>query len=389
MIVLKKIKGFLKKVIYILIFPYVKILNLIMNKNQVVFMSFCGKQYSDNPRAISEKLHELRPQTKIVWLLLEPEKYKNIVPNYVIVKKLTRFNRIYYLSTSKVWVDNDSLVYNKYVPKSKKQLFIETWHGDRGMKKCFYDVDGFIPTTKFVTQYKDYCDYIITASKLIESIYPTMFKYKGHFLKVGCPRNDILFTENSQLQLKVKNKLGIDKNSKVLLYAPTFRKNDINNFEIIDFKNVLSLLENKTKQKWTLVTRMHHAMKSIIETQEGLNFIDASSYFDMSDLLTITDLLITDYSSCAGDIILRNKPVVLYIYDYDYYKNEDRGLYFDLENSPFLIAKNNIILNKIILNLDIDNSEQYCGKIKEFYGCYEYGNASQKVCELIIKNLNK
>ena len=48
---------------------------LVPLKNRVLFQSFSGRQYSDSPRRISERLAEEAPGTKQVWAFLEPEKF--------------------------------------------------------------------------------------------------------------------------------------------------------------------------------------------------------------------------------------------------------------------------------------------------------------------------
>ena len=115
-------------------------------KNKVLFISFTGEQYSDNPKAISEYLHKVSPKTKQVWLFENPEKMKKIVPDYIKCVKFGEKQFIHELATSKIWIDNDCFLYSKDIleyPKSKKQMVIETWHGDRGLKKCFYAVNGY------------------------------------------------------------------------------------------------------------------------------------------------------------------------------------------------------------------------------------------------------
>ena len=51
-------------------------------EKSVYFASFRG-QYSDNPRAISECLHKIAPDVKIVWLV-KPQFFK-YVPDYVTI----------------------------------------------------------------------------------------------------------------------------------------------------------------------------------------------------------------------------------------------------------------------------------------------------------------
>ena len=67
--------------------------------------------------------------------------------------------------------------------------------------------------------------------------------------------------------------------------------------------------------------------------EEKNNVIDVSDYPDMADILLISDALITDYSSSAGDAALLGIPVVLFIP-----QKTERPLYFDLEESPYYIA---------------------------------------------------
>ena len=64
----------------------------------------------------------------------------------------------------------------------------------------------------------------------------------------------------------------------------------------------------------------------------------------MADLLLIADMLITDYSSCAGDYALLKRPMVLYQADRQEYLERDRTFYFDIDESPddFLGAISNL-----------------------------------------------
>ena len=52
-----------------------------VDKNLAVFSAFDSRSYNDNPRYISEALHELRPDAKIVWLFKDVEKTKVIQYN--------------------------------------------------------------------------------------------------------------------------------------------------------------------------------------------------------------------------------------------------------------------------------------------------------------------
>ena len=376
-----KLKLFLQKVYYFIISSF-------FCKKQVLFISFNGKQYSDNPKAISDYLIKNYPDLKQVWLLNNPEKY-NSLPKNIKCKRFSKFSLLHNIASSRVVVDNDCLVYNSKLakmPKTKKQLFIQTWHGDMGFKKCFYSVKDFKPHNPFTLEKEGFFDYFITGSKFAEPLVREMFKYNGKLLKVGCPRNDILLKDYTAKSNKSKEILNLNKETKILLYAPTFRENISEDNERIDFEKIIKYLEEKTKEKWVVVFRAHHFK----DYDCNEKFLDGKKNFDdMADLMVASDMLITDYSSCAGDYAHLNKPIILYIDDYDDYKNNDRGLHFDIEKSPFMFAKTNEELLNIIKGLSNNKVEKNCKDILNFYQCYEDGNACKEVSKIIINHINK
>ncbi len=71
------------------------------------------------------------------------------------------------------------------------------------------------------------------------------------------------------------------------------------------------------------------------------NVINVSAYDDTQELLSISDVLITDYSSLMFDFSITQRPCFLYVPDAEDYVSNERELYFDLEKLPFVIGKNN------------------------------------------------
>lgn len=385
--IMKKIKKILQPIYHIWVSIKYFILSRLFLKKRAVFISFDGKQYSDNPKAISQKLHELAPNIKQIWLFNNPKEKQKILPSYIKAKKLTKWNVVHYLATSRIVIDNDFLCYPAYlnkIKKHKKQLFIQTWHGDKGFKKCFYDTKNFSREFPYNTE-KDLFNYMVTGCTFVEPIFRSMFKYNGEYLKVGNARNDCLVNRDEEKIKQLKANLNIPYEDKILTYAPTFRENIKENYETIDLKRAIGTLNKTTGHKWHLVARAHHATKSRINTEH----IDRNTIFDdMADLLLISDVLITDYSSCAGDFALTGKPIILYIEDYAEYENNDRGLYFDLKDSPYELAQNNDELSKLIEEIDW-NSAENSQAILNFYGNYDNGTATNQICDLILKNLDK
>lgn len=385
------VKGEISKMLLLFAKIYYFVMSRLFCKKRVLFMCFTGEQYSDNPKAISEYLHKQNPKIKQLWFCKNVKELEKIVPKYVKCIKYSRFTYLHYVATSRILIDNNWLVTNHTLtkmPKSNKQIFIETWHGDRGMKKCFYAVEGYTQKVPFALEKQGLIDYIVTGSKYAEGSNTAMFKHKCKYLKVGSPRNDVLFNDSlkNKKETEVKEKLGLANSTKILLYAPTFRQNIPDNLESIDLQQIAKKLEEKTKQKWAVVFRAHHINNG---THLG-NFYDGRTLFnDMSDLLCASDMLITDYSSSAGDFALTGKPILLYVNDYNEYSTKDRGTFFDLEKSPYWVAKNNDEAIKLIEELTPEKAKQNCREILKFYGSYEDGTACKQIYELILNNFNK
>lgn len=384
--VFKKLNSLISKICALVLRPYFKLLTK-FPKKRVVFISFVGTQYSDNPKAVSEYMHEHYPEVKQVFLISKYKELKDKVPNYVKCVKMTTFKKHYYMASSKVVVDNDFLAYSnsKKILKSDKQLFIETWHGDRGFKKCFKCANNGEYNYKFAAE-DGKIDYYLTGSTYAEKNAWDMFRYEGKFLKIGCPRNDVFFNKKQEAENEVKKKLEIDSKTKILLYAPTYKSyQDLERLEQIDFDKVIETLEKKTKQNWVVVYRTHHSERFTKNTEK---YKDGRHLFnDMADLLPYVDMLITDYSSCAGDFLLSGKGVVLYLNDYSDYEKDDVGVGFDIEKTPYLQAKNNKELIKILESNSEKDYNKNCKDTLGFYGCYEDGSASEKTTEIIIKFL--
>ena len=62
-------------------------------EKKILFESFNGVQYSDNPRSISERMHQMYPDYKIIWHLLNHRGNNNLeIPNYIhVVSSRTQF----------------------------------------------------------------------------------------------------------------------------------------------------------------------------------------------------------------------------------------------------------------------------------------------------------
>ncbi len=350
-------------------------------RKKVVFTCFFGKQYSGNPRAISEAMHRLYPDYEQVWLL--NKKNMDFVPDYVrIVYKDDRFfawGRE--IATSASYVYNVELHTKMY--RKKGQSFIQTWHGDRGFKKILKDRNENL--VLYDDQLTTLC---VSGSEWGTQIYRSAFGYTGEIVEIGSPRNDCLFYTDEKRQQEIRRRLGVPADCKILLYAPTFRDNNkqILQESNIDLVSVLNVFPEH--EKWICLIRAHVAAAGIRDVAD-IRIYNVTAYPDMADILCITDFLITDYSSCAPDFAITEKPVVLALFDKEQYRKECRDFYYEPEQAGFIVAYNQEELEKIIRTTTKEQYVEACRNANRFYGIKESGHAAEIVCQYIDDHYKK
>lgn len=359
-----------------------------IDNKKVVFESFTGKTYSDNPRAISEALHEIMPEAKITWFFNSDK--TGVAPDY-IVRVTNKLKQKKELATAAAVVNNFQF---QMLPKHKKQLFIQTWHGDKGFKTVLHNSPNAPKDRVFFEQIEGNCDYCVAGSVFGETVYRTAFKYMGDFLKVGSPRNDKLMKNNPDEIVDIKKKLGLPLEAKILLFAPTLRQQNHSDGTAqetgsLDIAEILTLLEEKQNTPWLGLLRAHPSIVDIQGQSNDARLINVTSYEDMVDLLLISDLLITDYSSSACDFALTDRPAVLFQSDKKEYLENDRTFCFNMEDSHFHIAETVEQLKDILCGDIFEQAVENNKKILEFFGDYETGHAALSVAEVIKTHLEK
>lgn len=359
------------------------------NSRTCFFSSFRG-QYSDNPRAISEYLHVIAPNMQQVWLL--SRKNEKYAPDYVKVVYPGTLQAWKMQAQAGVWVLNCAYGKNSGVYKGENTYYIQTWHGDRGLKKI-----GYLAAEEMGAKYSgadglpfmDDCNLFVAASEYGKRKAIEGMKFQGKFLMKGMPRNDKLVNHEQyeKEKLTIKKSLSLS-DEKILLYAPTFRDGQSVQDVAINISQTIKSLE-KDGSKWKCLIRSHSKSHGINSVEDNKKFINVSSYPDMADLLLIADLLITDYSSCAGDFVLTNRPVVLALFDIDEYQENYRALKVNPVEVGFLVARNQTELNSLCSNLYSYNHNEIAKKINSYYGTVETGCASIALADVIVNMMRK
>jgi len=203
-------------------------------------------------------------------------------------------------------------------------------------------------------------------------------------MEKGIPKYDMLFNSSKERTDVLRQKLNISDQYKVALYAPTFRDDDNYDAYDLDVNALLKCLEEKTGSKWVMIIRMHpNANEFASRYHYGKRIINGSLVTDPQELVLVSDLLVTDYSSFMVDFMITSKPIVLYASDLEHYE-KTRGLrafYYEL---PFVRAKTNDELIEAINKLDLEKYEKNSKRfVKERIKNYDDGYASKHVVERI------
>ena len=367
-----------------------------IKKNKVLACVSGGRRYDDNQKFIMEELHKLIPDLDVVWV--KDPRYEYELPSWMRPVKWRSWRWLYEYATAKIWTNN--CTEPDYFVKRKGQLYVETWHGGLGIKKVAGDIIGDYAAnrakTKFFKNASDMADVFISNSDHLSIIYRKAFKFHGPIWKCGYPKNDLLIKGNPEFGRNARKELGIPEGNKVLFYAPTWRLRFTRNQYIdmsvydIDMQRLKQILTEKFGGEWTMLLRFHPILRLYAKSYQEAHpeVMDVTDYQDMQSLLMATDVMISDYSSCIFDAALRRIPCFTYATDFDQYKCEERGVYYEMEELPFPYAKNNEELEQNVKAFDM---EDYLKKWDAFtvrMGLNETGHAAKDIAEKMADFIN-
>ena len=348
-----------------------------LNKDDILFLSYDGKQYSDSPKVLSECLHKTHPEKNLIWGLSNGI---DEIPDYVkiIGRNSKDFKKT--ICTAGTIITNNSI--NSYIPIRKKQILLNTWHGGSPTKTVGYRESNPDPYYKYHFRIQDRkTTAILSGSNFFtEEVIRKSFGFtKTRILEFGFPKNDVLLNDHQDIEKKVRSFYKIDSCTGIIIYAPTFRgsANDSSFLPgemMLNPRKCIEWFEEKYNKKFVFLFRAHHAMKI---SNMG-NCIPVTDYPDMQELLCATDFLITDYSSCMHDCSLMKKPTILYIPDYDEYM-KDRGFYYEIPTMPFPYAFTPDELKKVVIDFDYDKYKREVDKYHIRIGNFESGHATKDV----------
>ena len=361
--------------------------------DEVVIECDRGGHYGDAPRYLYERLIERDVRPNVVWAnnttlrLTDPR-----------TQKIRRHSPRYYwrLGRARYWINNQN--FPAAVAKPAKTTFLQTWHGTP-LKRMQHDVENMMSRDPEYQQraarLTSYWDVLLSGSPYATACFKSAFHYTGKILEEGYPRNDVFSWPDKDARVRsTKARLGLENDErKILLYAPTFRDD---NRPGTNWRHELELdvtrLEAEFGTEYVLVVRFHQLVRESIADLTAAHpdfVIDASSYNDIQELLLVSDVLITDYSSLFFDFSVLQRPILFFTYDLDRYRDLLRGFYLDFESvAPGPLLRDNDELVAALHGLD-EVTAKYLPRLQDFAATYapkDDGGASDRVLDVFFSS---
>ncbi|MFD1848645.1 CDP-glycerol glycerophosphotransferase family protein [Oceanobacillus bengalensis] len=350
-----------------------------INKKKVVFASDSRSQLNGNLYFVYEELYKRGLGLDIKFMFKERINDKKTI--FDLVKLAYQF------ATSKIILLDDfyPLIYPLNIRKNAD--LIQVWHAAGAFKTFGYSrigrPGGPSPRSR---NHRNYTKAVVSSEGVRKNYAEGFGITIDKVYSTGVPRSDIFFDEEykSYVTNTLHSKYPFLKNKKVILFAPTFRGNGQTSafypFEILNLKKLYEELH----EEYVFLFKIHPFVKNTLTIPYEYNdfFYDFSSYREVNDLLLITDILVTDYSSVCFEFALLDKPMLFFAFDVERYI-EERDFYYNyFDFIPGPLVKTTDELTTAIIN---QNFEQE--KIKPFVDYFfndTLGKASKNVVDQVI-----
>lgn len=350
-----------------------------IRKKKISILSDSRKTLSDNFQMVYDELQR-RKQYDYFFLLKESVKTRK---RYIEIIQLA-----YHLATSKVILLDDFYPMIYPLKIRKKADLIQVWHAV-GAFKTF----GFSRVGKPGGPKRDSLSHRNYTKAIVSSPYVAPFYAEGfgidesNVVATGIPRTDVFFDEAykeaKRAEVYAKHPELIGKN--VTLYAPTFRGNGQSSakfpYKQLDFDALYDSLGDDD----VFLVKMHPFVKKKcpIPAQYKDKILDFTKYPSVNDLLFVTDLLITDYSSVCFEFALLNKPMLFFCFDLEEYI-ASRDFYVPYEQfTPGEIVRTTSELIEAMKRHHAGDKVDLTAFTDRFFGDLD-GKSTERVAQLVI-----
>lgn len=366
-------------------------LRMPVRRGSVVFESHMGTCYGDSPRAVYEEVRGRGLPLRCVW------SYESSPDGFPAGERLVRrwsWRYLWALARAEYWVDNQG--FPQHLNKPSRTTYLQTWHGSAYKRMGFDETRVRMqnaPQRERLQQAVHRFDHFLVRSEHDVSTLAHAYRLPGKaLLRTGYPRNDVLLAARARDEEEgrlprpaLAGELGLPDHRKVVLYAPTFRGGPGKRRRRRLLLDAARFAE-RFGDEYTLLVRAHYLEAASLPVCPPGTVVDVSGHHDVSELLVLADVLVTDYSSIMFDYALLDRPIVLFAPDLDAYAAE-RGSYFDLrEKAPGPVVATEDELFDVLARLKAADTgfESARRSFAEEFGGYDRGDAARAVVDTVF-----
>lgn len=265
----------------------------------------------------------------------------------------------------------------------KSQEIIQVWHAVGAFKTVGYSRTGKKGGPFFNSvNHRNYTKAFVSSETDIP-FYGEAFGIKEqNIIPTGVPRTDILFDQDYEKAIvaDMEEALPIVKGKQVILFAPTFRGSGHHTAHYPFFKIDFARFARYCRENNAIVLfKMHPFVKNKLniprEYQEY--FVDVSDFREVNDILFITDILISDYSSLVYEFAVFKRPMLFYAFDLEDYITS-RDFYEPYETfvpGKIVESFNDLIVALDQKDFDVEKVEPFLDK----HFKYQDGRSSERL----------
>lgn len=378
---------------------YIASYGKVKDKHIWVFGEWFGQRSGDNCTYFANYVAQRSSNIEIYWICNKNTNTDILDKKIKILERGSReaegiLNKAGAIFMNQNFLDVSLTPFNKY----GRSLSVNFWHGFP-WKKIGHDADKrssflfrlYCKTIDPVQKAKKYITLSDEYSQKMESAFGIKSK---QFIKAGYPRNYGLYSKAFQRESKKiviesiqnANSCSINDDVRFIAYMPTFRDSGDKPIDLrtaFDEKFYRWLSDNKI-----FILQKAHFVDSDNENKTPLinNNVINVNQLNAATLMAASDVLITDYSSCMFDYLILDRPIIQFVYDYENYKNKDRGLFFDLNDIKCgKVSYNSKELQDAIIN-SLELEKEYSVLRQErLVNLMTYESSDS--CEIIFQNV--
>lgn len=340
------------------------------------FESFHGRNVSCNPAAIDRELARVAPDVQRYWSVSRDDVE---VPAGATPVRVGSPEWLAARDRADLLVLND-WIEDGWRPR-RDQFVLQTWHGTPLKRIALGRRDRtprlFAAVVKQSTRWSAMLAQNPFAARALRRSYAVA----RPMWTLGYPRNDVVVTSSGE---DVRARLGV-ATPRVVLYAPTWRDDALDGPDPLD----AVALADRLGPGWTVLARGHARTLGLRAEVAADRVLDVTGYPDVSDLLALADVLVTDYSSVMFDFSATGRPMVFHVADAEHYEREVRGFAWDLgERAPGPLVRSVEEVADAVAGADAPDerarwSERYA-RWRADFNALDDGHAAERVVRRLL-----